>query len=83
MNINILANVQEVFREVFDDESIVINNDTTSTDIEDWDSLAHIHLVVALEQRFKIKFALGESLTLKNVGEMIDLIEEKYNARSK
>jgi len=80
---NILADVQEIFREVFDDASIVINRETTSYDIEDWDSLAHIHLTVALEQHFKIKIALGESQTLKNVGEMIDLIEEKYNAQSK
>lgn len=67
----------EVFRQVFDDDSIVLTRDTTANDIEEWDSLTHINLVVAVEARFKVKFALGELQTLKNVGEMIDLVNKK------
>ncbi len=69
--------LNEVFRQVFDDDSIVISRATTANDIEEWDSLTHINLVVAVEARFKVKFALGELQTLKNVGEMIDLINKK------
>ena len=68
----------EVFRQVFDDDSIVLTRETTANDIEEWDSLTHINLVVAVEARFKVKFALGELQTLKNVGEMIDLVNKKW-----
>ena len=67
----------EVFRQVFDDDSIVLTRTTTANDIEEWDSLTHINLVVAVVARFKVKFALGELQTLKNVGEMIDLVNKK------
>jgi acyl carrier protein len=66
-----------VFRQVFDDDSITVSRATTADDIEGWDSLTHMNLVIALELRFKIKFALGELLKLKNVGEMLDLINRK------
>jgi acyl carrier protein len=69
--------LNEVFRQVFDDDDIVISRETTANDIEEWDSLTHINLVVAVEARFKVKFALGELQTLKNVGEMIDLVNKK------
>ncbi len=63
-----------VFRDVFDDESIVVKPETTSSDIEDWDSLEHINLVVAVEQEFGIKFNMNEVTSMKNVGEMVDII---------
>ena len=66
--------LNKVFRDVFDDESIVVKPETTSKDIEDWDSLEHINLVVAVEQEFGIKFNMGEVTTMKNVGEMVDII---------
>ena len=70
----IYERLNEVFRDVFDDESITVNENTTSSDIEDWDSLEHINLVVAVEQEFGIKFNMGEVTTMKNVGEMVELI---------
>ncbi len=73
----ILAEVQELFRDVFDDENLVISEDTSAADIDDWDSLSHIRLVVAIEKKFDIKFAFGELQELKNVGEMLELIQEK------
>jgi acyl carrier protein len=69
--------VNEVFRDVFDDESISVNDKTVAADIEDWDSLEHINLILAIEQKFKIKFTLGEVTGMKNVGEMIDVILER------
>lgn len=66
--------LNEVFRDVFDDEEIVVNDATTSKDIEDWDSLEHINLVSAVEQAFGIKFSMGQVVTMKNVGEMVDII---------
>lgn len=63
-----------VFREVFDDEDITVNDATTAEDIEDWDSLEHINLVAAIEQEFGMKFTMGQVVTMKNVGEMVDII---------
>lgn len=66
--------LNNVFREVFDDDEITVNDATTSADIEDWDSLEHINLVSAVEQEFGIKFTMGQVVTMKNVGEMADII---------
>lgn len=74
-----LEELNPVFRQVFDDSSITLSSTTTADDIDDWDSLTHMNLVVALELRFKIKFALGELQTLRNVGEMLDLINRKLS----
>lgn len=63
-----------VFQDVFDDEDITVNDATTANDIEDWDSLEHINLVVAVEKKFNIKFNMGEVNDFKNVGEMVDII---------
>ncbi len=63
-----------VFRDVFDDESIEINDGTTADDIEDWDSFEHINLVVAVEEEFSFKIPMGKVVTMKNVGEMVDII---------
>ncbi len=74
---NTMDTLNDIFRQVFDDPSIVIKRETTADDIDEWDSLSHINLVIAVETKFNIKFALGELQALKNVGEMIDLIEKK------
>ncbi len=66
--------LNEVFRDVFDDESIEVNDETTSDDIDDWDSLEHINLIAAVEQEFGMKFNMGQVVTMKNVGEMVDII---------
>jgi len=73
----VLNGIQDIFRDIFDEDDMVINNTTSSDDIDDWDSLNHINLVSAIEKEFKIKFALGELMTLKDVGDMIDLMMEK------
>lgn len=68
--------LNSVFRDVFDDESIVVHDETTAEDIEDWDSFEHINLIVAVENEFGITIPMGKTLTMKNVGEMVDIILE-------
>ncbi len=65
-----------VFREVFDDDDIVVTDETTADDIEDWDSFEHINLIVAIEEEFSFKIPMGKTVTMKNVGEMVDIILE-------
>ncbi len=69
--------LNRVFQDVFDDESIHVDDGTTADDIEDWDSFEHINLVVAVEKEFGIKFSMGQTNKLKNVGEMVDIILSK------
>ena len=73
----IMEIVRRIFRDVFDDEDLEVNDSTNSSDIEDWDSLEHITLVVSMEKEFNLKFDLKEVNKLANVGEMIDLIASK------
>lgn len=73
----IYEKLNEVFRDVFDDETIVVNDTTTADDIEDWDSLEHINLIVAIEDCFGMKFNMGEVTSMKNVGEMVDIILQR------
>ena len=73
----IMEKITVIFREVFDDSSLVITDATNSEDIEDWDSLEHITLVVSMEREFDMKFDLKEVNKLANVGEMADLIASK------
>lgn len=73
----VLERLQPIFQDVFDDDELVVTGDSSAETIEDWDSLSHIRLVVAIEKEFGIKFAFGELQELKNVGEMVDLIIEK------
>ena len=73
----IFEKLTEVFRDVFDDESIELAETTTAADIEDWDSLSHIMLLSAVEDDFGIKFDMKAVQGLKDVGAMVDLIQEE------
>lgn len=77
MNNNIINRLTEVFRDVFDDDSITISPATTSADIEDWDSIEHINLIGAVEDEFGLRFKMKEVSGMKNVGEMISIISER------
>ena len=78
---NLLAELQDIFRDVFDQPDLVITRESSAATVEDWDSLAHVNLVTAIEKRYKIKFALGELQELKNVGDMIDLMKAKLGQK--
>ncbi len=70
----VFERLTDVFRTVFDDETIELSDSTTSEDIDDWDSFEHINLIVAVEEEFSINIPMGEVTTMKNVGEMADII---------
>ena len=78
MNKNeILAKVQEIFQDVLDNEDIVISFETTSDDVDEWDSLSHIQLIVAIEKAFKVKFTSTEIMSWADVGAMCECILNK------
>lgn len=76
----IISQVTLIFKDVLDNENIVLTESTTAMDIEEWDSLSHIQLIVAVEKHFKIKFTSVEISKFKNVGEMCSAIKEKLAA---
>ena len=73
----IFKKLNEVFCDVFDDPDIQISDLTTAADIEGWESLTHITLISSVEDAFDISFSMKEVVKMKNVGEMVDIIEEK------
>lgn len=73
----IMEKIQDIFRDVFDDEELVVEDSTSSDDIEEWDSLSHIQLVVAVEKTFGLKLTSKEILSWEDVGEMSDAIYAK------
>ena len=75
----ILIEIQEIFRTVFDDENIVLSASTTSDDIEDWDSLEQINLLVAIEKHFSVKFALDDVHELADISAICNLVELALN----
>ena len=75
MDINtVYAKLNVIFRDLFDDDSIVVTPQTTANDIEDWDSLEQINLLTAIEKKFNIKFKLADVRGLKDVGDLLDLV---------
>ena len=72
-----LSLLQPIFQEVFDDDDLLIESSTAADDVDGWDSLAHIRLVVAIEREFNMRFSASEISDLENVGEMCDLIISK------
>ncbi|MCF2653047.1 acyl carrier protein [Anaeromassilibacillus senegalensis] len=73
----IFTRLNRVFQDVFDDDSIRVTPKTTADDIEDWDSLEHITLISAVEREFRMKFKMGEISSMKNVGEMASIIQQR------
>jgi len=73
----IVGRLTEIFRDVFDDDSIELRDEMTAADVEEWDSLNHINLIVAVEKSFRVKFTTQEVANLANVGEFIALLKSK------
>jgi acyl carrier protein len=73
-----IASLTEVFQKAFEDDSIVLRPEMTANDIDGWDSLSHVVLILAVENHFKIKFNQKELLTFKNVGDLINAINNRF-----
>jgi acyl carrier protein len=70
-----------VFRDVFNDDTLTIRPDLTASDVEDWDSLSHIDMITAVEREFAIRLTTGEVSSMKNVGDLMTLIQRKTSSR--
>lgn len=75
----ILSELNEIFKDNFDDDSIELTEETTGNDIEDWDSLEHINIIMACERKWKIKFDLDEVAEMKKIGDIISNIIKKLS----
>lgn len=73
----ILAELQPIFQDIFDDEELVVTNETDASQVEDWDSLAQIRIVASIEKKFAVKFNFAELQDLANVGDIVNLIQKK------
>jgi acyl carrier protein len=80
------SELQEVFRRVFDDDDLTISDSTSADDIDGWDSMAHINLIIAIEKQFKIKFQAVEIATLarrgQTIGSMMEILAAKTGSRA-
>ena len=73
---SILEKIQPVFRDIFDDDELIVTNETVAADVEDWDSFAQMQIVMGIESMFGIKFSTDEVTEFKNVGEIVKAIEK-------
>jgi acyl carrier protein len=73
----LLSQSQAIFRDVLDDPKLVLSDKTTASDVEGWDSLNHVTLVMTIEEHFKVRFVTWEVMGWKTVGEMLDCLETK------
>ena len=76
-DVEIYQRLQGIFHDVFDNDSIVVKPELTADDVEEWDSLSHIRLVLTVEKAFGVKFSASQIGNLKNVGEFVALIKSK------
>ena len=76
----IIDKITRIFRTVFNDETIILNNDTTANDVGSWDSLTHMIMIAEVEEAFSIKFKLREINKLKDVGTLVELIHSKISS---
>lgn len=73
----IFEKVNEICRDVFEDEDLVVSDSTTAEDVDTWDSLTHLNLICEIEKAYKIKFTMGEIQGFKNVGELVDTVNRR------
>ena len=76
---DILAKVTSVFRDVFQDDSIVVRKDMTADDVQNWDSLTHIDMIMLIEEEFGIRVPTRAITTMKNVGDLVGIIDSQVN----
>ena len=73
----ILKRINDILKDIFDDNTIVITCDTTANDIPEWDSLNHINIISSIENEFGVEFSMEEVINFKNVGDIVEKIIEK------
>ena len=78
-NEEILQTITMIMREVLEIPNLTVALETSAADVDEWDSMTHLQLIAAIESKHKVRFALGELQALKNVGDMISLIQKKLN----
>ena len=76
-NADVMETLTGIFRDIFDSPSLVLHDAMTAADVENWDSLNHIDLIVAIEKKFKVKFTTKDVTSLKTVGDLADLVQKK------
>lgn len=74
-----MTQVQEIFRTVLKNESVVLSDETTAEDVPGWDSLTHVELIATIEKHFGIRFSIREMLSWKTVGKMVDCVAKKIS----
>jgi acyl carrier protein len=81
-NSDVIIRLTSLFRQTFGDETLSLCRSTTAQDVEGWDSLMHINLIVAIERKFKIRFTTREITALQNVGDLVDAIARKESSNA-
>ena len=76
-NNEIVSRLTPIFRDVFDDDALVVSEGMTAADVPTWDSLSNINMIIAVEKKFGVKFSIKDVRNLKNVGELLELIKRK------
>ena len=74
-DVELRASIQQIFRDFFEDDDIVVTDELSALDIEGWDSMAHVSLLLEIEEAFSVKFKLNEIARLKNVGDLIEILK--------
>lgn len=77
MKMTVMERVNDIFRMVFDDDTLAVTEETTANDVDGWDSLTHMNLIMAVESLFRIRFSTKELGSLRNVGDLLEIIESK------
>jgi acyl carrier protein len=73
----VYAKLTDIFHDVFDDDQIILRPELTADDVPEWDSLSHVRLILTIQQKFGIKFSAAQTTGLKNVGELVALIQAR------
>jgi acyl carrier protein len=73
----VYANLTNIFHDVFDDDNIVLSPEMTAEDVPEWDSLSHVRLIIAIQQKFGVNFSAAQASNLRNVGELVELIQSR------
>jgi acyl carrier protein len=76
-NNEIVSRLTPIFRDVFDDDALVVSEGMSAVDVPTWDSLSNINMIIAVEKAFGVKFSIKDVRNLKNVGELLELIKRK------